>query len=252
MPETTYKVPIGDIKCVVIDDGYLPDPEGNYGLNIIYIESQGRKILIDNGGGWVIPETAGRLLANMKNAGIKPGDITDIIFDHAHIDHVCGTFDKRGKPVFSGARYIIDKKEWAYVTAGPGDNEIQNNLFTHARQYLVPLKERFIIVDSGYQVVPGVKMVPAVGHTPGNVMVEITSRGKTLLCVGDIIHSLKEFTNSEQCAAFDVTPEQAIKTREAILARESKQGTFIFATHFTFPGLGYFREKKGVFSWEPI
>jgi glyoxylase-like metal-dependent hydrolase (beta-lactamase superfamily II) len=197
-------------------------------------------------------KTAGRLLNNMKSAGLKPEDIDTIIFDHGHIDHVCGTFDEKGKPVFSNARYIITQKEWDYIKSPPGDNEMQNVFYRPARQYLLPLHDRFTLVEADYEVLPGIRMLPAHGHTPGNVMIDISSQGERLLCIGDIIHSPREFTDPACLAAFDVTPAEALKTRAKILAEVARDGAFVFATHFPFPGLGYIRQVKGIFSWEPI
>jgi len=252
MSDTAYRLEVGDFKCIIFSDGYLQDPGERFGLNCIYIKSGGRKMLVDNGCGELFQATAGQLAANMGKEGIRPGDIDTIIFDHGHIDHVCGTFDLKGKPVFSQAGYIITKKEWDYIEAGPTANETQNNFFAPARQYLIPLKDRFSFVKDNYEVLPGIKMVPAHGHTKGNSMVEITSKGKKLLCIGDVIHSQQEFTEPEHCAAFDVNAAEAIATRTKILAGLAKDGTFVFATHFSFPGLGYIREKKGVLGWEAI
>ena len=253
MSETAHHLAVGEFNCIIFNDGYLQDPDENFGLNCIYIEAGDRKMLVDNGCGEAFQaSTAGWLVKNMEAEGIKCGDIDTIIFDHGHLDHVCGTCDLKGKPVFPNARYIIAKKEWDYIVSPPGSNEIQNNFYAPARKYLVPLKDRFNMVKDNYEVLPGIKMVPAPGHTPGNAMVDITSKGKRLLCIGDIIHSRSEFTEPEHCAAFDVAPEEAIPTRTRILSKAAKEGTFIFATHFAFPGLGYIREKKGILSWEAI
>jgi glyoxylase-like metal-dependent hydrolase (beta-lactamase superfamily II) len=257
MSEQAYRLTVGDFNCIIFNDGCLVDetPQGKetYGLNCIYIEAGDRKIMVDNGcGDTFMTNTAGCLLNNMKSAGLKTEDIDTIIFGHGHIDHVCGTFDKAGELIFPKAHYIITQKEWDYIELPPGDNETQNFFYSPARQYLLPLRDRFTLVESDYEVLPGIKMVPAHGHTPGNVMVDISSRGKRLLCIGDVIHSLRKFTDPACLAAFDVTPSEAIETRVKILAKVVNEGAFIFAAHFTFPGLGYIRKVKGVYNWEPI
>jgi len=252
MSDIAHRLTVGGFKCIIFSDGYLQDPVERFGLNCIYIESGVRKMFIDNGCGTTFQGTAGHLLKNLTAEGIKPADIDTFIFDHGHIDHVCGTFDKKGTLVFPNARYMITKKEWAYIEAGPTDNETQNNFFKPARKYLLPLKDRFELVGDDYEVMPGIKYIPAHGHTPGNSMIDISSKGQRLLCIGDVIHSQQELTEPRHCAAFDVTPEEAIKTRAKIISKLVKEGTYVFATHFTFPGLGYFREKQGVLVWEPI
>lgn len=257
MSETAYHLNIGEFKCIILSDGCIVDktPEGtqSFGVNCLYIEAGGRKMLVDDGCGQIFrSDTAGRLVKNLKLTGIEPEDIDTIIFSHGHIDHVCGTFSKTGEPVFTNARYIMTRKEWDFIKAPPGDNEMQKMFYRPARQFLLPLEERFTLVAGNYEVVPGIKTIPAYGHTPGNAMIAISSQGERLLCICDVMHSPREFTEPRCLAMFDVMPEAAVKTRAKILARLAKDDAFVFAGHFTFPGLGYIRRKNGVFSWDPI
>ncbi len=252
MVESAHHFNIGEFSCIVFNDGTL-DAEGEiYGLNCLYIASGSHKILVDNGCGSGFQPATGKLVKNMEGEGIRCGDITHVIFTHGHVDHVCGTCDKQGNHIFPNARYIALAKEWDYWTEPPGDNEMQNMFFKPARKNLVPARQRFDLVKDNYEVLPGIKLIMAPGHTPGNLVIEITSRGEKLLGVGDIIHSQREFTDPKCLVAFDVAPEAAVKTKLKILTKAAKEGTFVFACHFTFPGLGYIREKNGVLGWEAI
>lgn len=256
MPETAFHIDIGEYKCLIVSDGSLVSqgaafPEV-FGLNCLYIESGYQKILIDTGCGDMFQSTAGRLLGNLKAAGIKGADIDIIIFTHGHIDHVGGSFSAAGKPVFPNARYIVSVTEWQYWETEPGDNELQNMFFGPARKNLLPIRDRFELAEDDFEVLPGIKLVAAPGHTPGIVIVDITSNGKGLFCIGDIVHSPREFTEPECLAAFDVNAGQALTTRERVLTDVAKSGTLVFACHFPFPGLGYIRRHKGVFAWRPI
>jgi glyoxylase-like metal-dependent hydrolase (beta-lactamase superfamily II) len=256
MSEAAYRMDIGEYKCVILSDGSLVS-EGTafpevFGLNCLYLESGNRRVLIDTGCGEMFQATTGRLPDSLAEAGIKPADINTIIFTHGHIDHVAGSFSRAGRPVFPVARYIVSAREWRYWEAGPGDNELQNFFFSPARKNLLPIKDRFYLAEDGTEVLPGIKLIPAAGHTPGIVTVDITSRGKRLFCIGDIIHSPREFIEPECLAAFDVTPAQALATRERVLADVAQSGTLVFACHFPFPGLGYIKRRKGVFTWQPV
>jgi glyoxylase-like metal-dependent hydrolase (beta-lactamase superfamily II) len=251
MSDIAYHFAVGKFQCIVFSDGALGGPE-NMGMNCIYIDTGKNKILVDTGCGNLFGPNTGHLVENMKTDGIKPEDIDTIIFDHMHFDHTGGSCDSQGKPVFPRARYITTEKEWKYVEAGPTDDEGQNHCYAPARKDLLPLKDRFDLVGDNAVILPGFKFIPAHGHTVGNSMIEITSGGTILLSLGDIIHMKKEFTEPECCNAFDCMPGQAVKTRVKILPELAKAGTLVFATHFTFPGLGYFRQNNGALSWEPI
>ncbi len=252
MTEAGFNIDIGRYKCTVFSDGTLGNEGEVFGLNNLFIDSGDYKILIDTGCGDGFQATAGHLVKNMEAAGIRCSDIDRIILTHGHIDHAAGCFNSRGMPVFPNARYITSEREWEYWTEGPGDNELQNGFFESARKNLLPIREKFDLANDGDEVLPGIRLIPARGHTPGNVIVDISSNGKQLLCIGDIIHSQQEFINPEYLSVFDVTPEQAIKTRSEILYDVVKPGTLVFACHFTFPGLGYIKQTEGVFNWQPV
>lgn len=256
MPEAACHIAIGEYKCIIFSDGTLVSQDAEspevFGLNCLFIESGDHKILIDTGCGEIFQSTAGRLVKNLEAEGIKRSDIDRIIFTHGHIDHVGGSFDSMGRPVFPNARYITSEREWKYWVTPPGSNELQNMFFSPARKNLLPIRDQFDLAKDNVEVLPGIKLIAAPGHTPGTVMVDISSDRKRLLCIGDVMHSQREFTNPEYLSSFDVTPEQALRTRARILSDAAKSGIFIFACHFPFPGLGYIRHDKGTFAWHPV
>jgi glyoxylase-like metal-dependent hydrolase (beta-lactamase superfamily II) len=255
MVESGYHFEIGKFKCTVFSDGTLVSQDTGdeevFGLNCLFIDSAEHKILIDAGCGEGFQATAGQLVENMESEGIRPSDIDRIIFTHGHIDHVAGAYDSQGKPVFPNARYIVSAREWAYWLTPPGDNELQNMFFGPARKNLLPARDRFILAEDGAEVLPGIELIAARGHTPGVSMVEITSNEKRILFIGDVIHSQREFIEPEYLSMFDVTPAEALATRARVLADVARSGIFIFACHFPFPGLGYIRQINNVFTWQP-
>jgi glyoxylase-like metal-dependent hydrolase (beta-lactamase superfamily II) len=256
MTVSGYYFDIGKYKCTIFSDGTLGNPESEdedvFGLNCLLIETGDQKVLIDTGCGDGFQATAGLLARNMELDGINPGDIDIIIFTHGHIDHAAGSFSSAGKPVFPNARYITSKREWGHWLLPPGNNELHNMFFESARKNLLPIANQFILADDNVEVLPGIKLIPASGHTPGNIMVEISSAGENVLCIGDIIHSQKEFINPEYLVMFDVNPEQAVSTRQRILSRIVDSEQLVFACHFDFPGLGYITTRDGNFNWQPI
>ncbi len=256
MAEVGFHYTVGDFECTIFSDGTLvtegSENEDVFGLNCILIDTGDHKILVDTGCGDEFQSTAGHLVINLEAAGMRCEDIDRIILTHGHVDHAAGSFDSKGKPVFPDARYITSESEWAYWLTPPGSNELHNMFFSSARKNLLPIRDRFDLLEDNAEVLSGIKLLAAPGHTPGNAMVEISSGNNRLLCIGDIIHSQVEFTNPEYLAIFDVTPEQAIETRTRILYEIAEAGTPIFACHFQFPGLGYITHQEDVFSWQPL
>ena len=256
MIEAGFHYDIGEYPCIIFSDGTLvnqsSENEEVFGLNCLLIKTGDQKILIDTGCGEGFQSTAGRLAKNLEAEGIRCSDIDRIIFTHGHIDHVCGSFNSRGRPVFPNASYIVSEKEWECWVKGMENNELQTMFFSAARKNLLPIRGQFDLVKDDAEILPGIKLIGAPGHTPGNVMVEISSGKKRLLCIGDVIHSPIEFIHPEHLSLFDVTPEQALRTRAQILSDVAKSGILVFSCHFQFPGLGYITHNEGVFTWQPV
>ncbi len=256
MVEVGFHYDIGNFKCIVFRDGTLVNQDSEdeevFNLNCLFIDSGAHKILIDTGCGEGFQATAGHLVKNLEAESIKRSDIDRIIITHGHIDHAGGCFDSGGNPVFPNARFITTEKEWEYWQMPPGSNELHNMFFESARKNLLPIRKQFDLVKDNAEALPGIKLISAPGHTPGNVMVDISSKETRLLCIGDIIHSQLEFTNPEHLILFDVTPEQAVQTRTQILSDIADSGVLVFACHFPFPGLGYITQKEGICTWQPM
>jgi glyoxylase-like metal-dependent hydrolase (beta-lactamase superfamily II) len=259
MADNTYRFDIGRFGCMVVSDGTTTD-EGDpparqrlvHGVNCLLIDTGEHRILVDTGCGNRFQSTAGKLLGNLEAEGVKPGDIDRIIFTHGHFDHVCGSIDGKGRPVFPNARYIASEREWRSWVMPEEKTELQRTFLAAARKYLVSVPERFDLVKDGDEALPGIRFIIAPGHTPGLAMLEISSDGKELFCIGDIIHTRLEFTRPDYYAMFDVMPEQAVLTREQVFARVARSRTLVFSCHLPFPGLGHIAAKGDAFDWRPI
>jgi glyoxylase-like metal-dependent hydrolase (beta-lactamase superfamily II) len=189
------------------------------------------------------------LTQNLAGAGIKPEDIDTVVYTHAHPDHHGGTVDQDGRLNFLKAIQVMTRKEWECLSApgeGPGFR-----MFAFARRVLLPLRERFTLVEDNYEVVPGVKLLPSRGHTLGGVLIEVTSGKDSMVCIGDLIHSRREFVEPGFYSFLDSAPDEALKLRTDGMVRMAESRALVFASHMAFPGLGRFVKKDGGLDWEP-
>ncbi|CDF40033.1 unnamed protein product [Chondrus crispus] len=88
--------------------------------NVAIVDMPAGRVLVD-AGSFNIPEfpqfaNAGRLLANMRAAGIAPESIQAVVFTHAHADHVAGVITADGKRAFPNAHVYIDKVDHEFWT----------------------------------------------------------------------------------------------------------------------------------------
>lgn len=87
----------------------VPSPRPT-SVNAFLILAQNRRILVDTGSGKLLGPTVNKLVASLEGAGVKPGDITDILLTHIHGDHSGGlTVD--GKRVFPSATVHVNRVE---------------------------------------------------------------------------------------------------------------------------------------------
>ena len=283
MADRTYSFSVGTCQCTPVNDGYFSYPAAWMFANVsredrekrlraygartdeiatdytcLLVSTGKNKVLIDTGAGKMAPST-GELLVNLEKAGARRGDIDTVILTHAHPDHVGGAVDAEGKPAFPNARYVIWKDEWEFWTSDAPDlsalplpEEVKTGLLIGtARRCLLALRKQVEIVEKEAEVVPGIYLLPAPGHTPGHAAVALSSGKDAVLHIADtVLHPLL----MEQPAwrtVFDLKPEQAAGTRQRLLDRAATDKTMVMAYHFPFPTLGkVISRPTGGWRWE--
>jgi len=113
----------GEGARVLAADGLAPDAL-RIPINNLVLATGHDLVLVATGYGLLAGPTAGRLLPNLCAVGIEPGDVTLVVITRGHPDHIAGTVDSAGAPVFPGARYDVGRAEWDYWTARPSLAEL--------------------------------------------------------------------------------------------------------------------------------
>ncbi len=174
-------------------------------------------------------------LRNLAAAGVGPGDIDYVLCTHLHLDH-CGwntrLVDGRWRPTFSNAKYILAALEYAACEAD-GTAVFRENV--------LPIMEagQAVLVDTDYALDDEVWLTPAPGHTAGHVAVNIASKGRNAVMIGDLMHSPVQLAHPEWSPSFDFDPALSAETRRRFLDSHCETDTLVLTAHFPSPSVGH-------------
>ena len=264
---------LGDIRLDTLSDGNLvlpksfalgeTPPEGadailkEYGLtgdtltpdcNITLLRSGDRTVLFDVGAGQEFMPTAGKILDAFDALGVDPFDVTDVVFTHAHPDHLWGVLDDFGDLMFPDAAYHIGRSEWDYWTNPTTVSTIDQNRVTFAvgaMNRLGPLSEQINLFEDDQEILPGVLSRLTAGHTPGHMSFEIQMGSESVMVVGDsIVNHHLAFAQPTWMSGSDQDPETAADTRVSLLEQLSQSQMRLIGFHLPDGGLGRV-ERRG-------
>jgi glyoxylase-like metal-dependent hydrolase (beta-lactamase superfamily II) len=287
MPAGSHCFQVGSLRCTVLSDGYVANPtswlfpnadkttlagalqsRGSDGAQVIspytcLLIETGREVILADAGLGDGSHTSGAILARLEVHGVRPQDVSTVIFTHAHPDHIGGAVDGRDplalRPTFPNARYVMAEAEWDFWNSTSVDlrnmrvdEEAKAAIRFLARQCLQALRHQLELIDRETEVVPGVRTLPAPGHTPGHLALLLSSEGCQLLNLGDAaVHPL-HLEHSEWENGFDLEPERALATRRSLLERAIAERMPVMAFHFPFPSIGRVTARgDGGWSWTP-
>jgi glyoxylase-like metal-dependent hydrolase (beta-lactamase superfamily II) len=205
-------------------------------VNALLVRTGRRVLLVDTGLG---EKAHGALAAGLREAGVSPKAVTDVLITHSHGDHIGGLLDVNGHLAFPKATIRMASAEWAWMQKN-GPEEVVKAISEHVRTF-----------EPGARVAPGVTSVALEGHTPGHVGYEIVSGDSRLLDIGDVAHSsIVSLEKPQWTVGFDQNSTLAETTRRATLTRLAKDQELVYAPHFPFPGVGHIVADGDGFAWK--
>ncbi|MFE3578628.1 MBL fold metallo-hydrolase [Streptomyces vinaceus] len=220
------------------------------------VEAGGLRIIVDTGIGNAKPRANPAwngldtdFPQRLAAAGFPPESVDLVITTHLHTDRVGWNTRLSGDdwvPTFPNARYLTSRTEWDHWAATDLD-EARRQMF---RDSVTPVHEagQYDLVDvpeQGHEVAPGVLLIPAPGHTPGQVAVELRGNDRRALITGDSIHHPVQLSHPRVHSCVDIDPAQAIRTRVRLLDTLADTDALLLGTHFPQPTAGTVRRENG-------
>ena len=106
------------------------------------------------------------------------GDVDYLYVSHLHADHCGGNHLFAGKPIYVQRRELDDARSKDDYTI---------------REWVEAPGVQYVPVDGEHELLPGLRLVPAPGHTPGMQMVVVETGGRPVIVGGDVAVWFGEF-----------------------------------------------------------
>jgi glyoxylase-like metal-dependent hydrolase (beta-lactamase superfamily II) len=225
-------------------------------LTVIVLKTKDGLVMIDAGSGvgqWQANAT--HLPANMAAAGIDRGDIRTILISHFHPDHAWGLMEKgTNASVFPEAELIVNRVEYDFWTDPSVTAALPEGRRPAAMriQSVFPTWKNWRLVEAGTEVVPGIRILDAYGHTPGHSIFHIASGDDQLMVSNDVMYVPALLApHPEWQGSYDQDGDMASATRRRVIDRVIADKMMICGAHFPFPGLGSFVKDGSAYAFEP-
>jgi len=251
-----------DVERSLADAG-LPTDQAPLQVLPLLVRWNGELILVDGGCGTAYGPNFGWARQRFADLGFAPEQINRVLFTHLHLDHVAGALSDDLKTLrYPNAQYACAKAEWDFwnqpapdlsQTKVPDDRKTE--ILKAVRPALETLKPHLKFFVAGDEVVPGVKTIDLIGHTPGQVGFVFNGAGVPtgpeqengtsfeLVCVADaIVEPALHVPHPEWIVIGDVLPTFVEATRRRVLNTAVEREQLIFGYHFALPGFGVIRK----------
>lgn len=252
--EFVRNAPLEQVKAVLASQ-QLPTEYIDVPYNAFLLVVGGKRCLIDAGFADNGPPNTGRLLENLRGAGLGPADIDTVLLSHLHGDHVSGLRRKDGSLVYPNATVLVPTPEYDFwmdakrLEAAPPGAKAG---FVNARRvldgYPADKLQRFA---PGDRLLGAVDSIAAYGHSPGHTLFSLRGSSASFTYLADAAHYPALFTsNPDWQVQFDMDPETARLSRRAALARAAADQGIVGGYHFPFPAFGRIKTEGSGYAFE--
>lgn len=219
-------------------------------VNATLIRLGSNLILVDTGAGPDFAPQRGRLADNLAKAGVKPEDVTHVVFTHAHPDHFWGVVDPLdGGSIFPNARHLMTAAERDYWLKPGVETTVPEAVRGGAVGTQRRLKELAAKIDTmkpGAEIVAGLVAFDTSGHSPGHVSLVLKSGSEQVMIGGDVlIEQVVSFARPAWAWGPDWDADKGVKARLTTLDRLANEKMRFLGYHLPWPGLGRVEARAG-------
>ena len=145
--------------------------------------------------------------------GLDVGDVTDIIASHLHFDHVGGLVTRAGealRPTFPNARFHVQRRQLEWALAG---NSKDRASYVPELIEWIAKYDKLAAHDGQWQLVPGVDVGLAEGHTPAMQITRVQWGERLVIHAGDMVPT-SAHVSIPYIMAYDTQPMETAADKE--------------------------------------
>lgn len=196
-------------------------------------------------------EKTDTVVASLSRLGFSPDDVTHVVLTHLHFDHAGGAtrLESGGAvPSFPRARYVVQRTEWEDAL-----NPNRRSRAAYLPENFLPIEQagQLELVDGTVELLPGIELFHAGGHTRGLQLVRIRSSGATAVFWSDMVPT-RAHISVPYIMGYDLFPLVTMETKERLVAQACAERWLCFLEHDPEVAVGYFGFQEGRHYFEAI
>jgi len=209
-------------------------------LRCLLVRAPGRVVLVDTGMGdkwdaksrdvYALDRTT-TLLSDLAARGLRPEDVTDVVLTHLHFDHAGGVTrrDESGgiALTFPRATHHVQERNWRWAQA-----PTERDRGSYRSENFEALQDSALLhlVAGESELLPGLRVLPFEGHTPGLQCALLEGGGRSLIYPADLLPTAAH-VRAAWGMSYDLQPLQVMREKRALLDRAATDASIVVFEH---------------------
>jgi glyoxylase-like metal-dependent hydrolase (beta-lactamase superfamily II) len=219
----------------VEDDGRL-----RFAVRSLLLRSRASTVLVDAGCGDTLPralveeygiESPPRALPRaLASCGVSADDVTHVLLTHLHLDHLGGAVVREGgnaRLAFPRAVHVVQRDQLETALAPHAD---EADSFIEEHLALLTASNRLEVLEGPGEVLPGLEVGLAHGHTAGQQYVVVHDDRQPLLFPADVVPTAAHVP-FPWFTAFDLDARLAVREKRLLLERAARERHLVVFDH---------------------
>lgn len=157
------------------------------------LQSGGYNILVDNGinenfivggkawGGYPAVGGCSYVVEALNKVNVRPEEVEMVLYTHLHNDHAGNC------ALFPGVKHVFQKDEWLNLLSPIPAQKVRRDYDTG----IIPALQKLdtVMIDGDLEILPGIKVYKAPGHSLGSQLVTVDTQKGTMVILGDLCNT---------------------------------------------------------------